>query len=580
MGSNPSLGVMAYSTEWDLSPLLDGKTVDDNLTELNSLVKSFGTHREKLEGISPKNFKNIVEEYTLITDKMVKVSAYAELLLTTKTDDPERMALSGCLDQFCSEAGNKMRFFSLWWKGLNDVEKYLEVLGSDRYNFEHKRAFAEFTLPEKEENIISIKDSTGVSGLKNVYSILGSNMEYELDGETLTYDQLSKKFKHEDSAVRKRAYQVLFKTIAPFRAAYGEIYSNLVRDMASEAKLRGYKSVLSIRNLQNDLPDKAVEAHLQACRESAPLWQRFLKLKGKALGIEMTRFDIYASLSEGSEEYTYDAAVELTLSALGDFSPNLRKAAEEIYEKKQVHVYPKKGKRGGAFCFGVTPGLPPYLMYNYANTLNDVATVAHETGHGVHSQLGRKHSSLSWGHAIPVAETASTFAEMLLSDHLQRKNPSMRRELLVHQLNDFYATVSRQSFFTLWEIEAHKLLAEGKSIDDVSNAYKELLVEQFGDIAFDDIFKDEWLVVHHFFNWPFYCYGYSFGNLLTLAMFSMYKEEGESFVAKYEEFLSAAQTMSPVDLCAIVGADITKKEFWLKGLKVIEGMIDELESIL
>jgi oligoendopeptidase F len=310
------------------------------------------------------------------------------------------------------------------------------------------------------------------------------------------------------------------------------------------------------------------------------VWQRYFHVKGRALGTPLTRYDIYAPLDTVDRKTTFEEAVAMTLSAFTKFSPRMGHLAKEIYDRKHVDALPRPGKRGGAFCAGIVPGLPPYLLYNHTGRLRDAFTVAHETGHGVHSQIARDKSILSGGHALPIAETASVFGEMLLSESLlATADVETKKALIVQKLNDMYATVGRQSFFTLWEREAHRIVVAGGTIDDVSSAYMDSLREQFGDMEIPDAFKDEWVGIPHFFHSPFYCYAYSFGNLLTLALYATYREQGAAFVPKFEAFLAAGETADPVTLCKMVGVDIRDATFWKSGFKIIEEMLDELERL-
>ncbi|MDD9953837.1 MAG: M3 family oligoendopeptidase [Candidatus Woesearchaeota archaeon] len=551
-----------------------------SLHELKEKTTAFETWRAKLTDISSDDFKQLVQEYSELMDLLSRISAYAKLNVDANTKDDDARALLSTVQQVVSETHNKMRFFTHWWKDLDDVTQLLPVLQENQYVFEHMRALREHTLSEEVENVISLKNTTGTAALNSIYGIVDSRLVYEFAGEELVDEQIRAKFSDPDPTVRKNAYDTFYKTRKPERDVFAEIYKNIVLNWENERKLRGYSSAINIRNKANDLPDAVVEQHLAACREAAPLWQRYFALKEKILGRKLTRYDVYAPLADVEQEYTYDDALQLTLDAFKGFSPKLHEAAVEIYEGGFVDELPRKNKRGGAFCWGVTRELPPFLMYNFTGKLRDVSTIAHETGHGVHHQLCRQLPVLSCDHALPIAETASVFAEMLLTEKLMRDDPSLKQMLLAQKLDDMYATIGRQSFFVLFEQEAHELFVAGKTTDDVSAAYMQNLKEQFGEMEIPAQFKDEWLGIPHFFNWPFYCYSYSFGNLLTLALYQKYREEGEAFVPKYEAFLAAGETKSPIDLCNEIGVDISTKEFWKSGFALIEEMLTELEALV
>jgi oligoendopeptidase F len=180
-----------------------------------------------------------------------------------------------------------------------------------------------------------------------------------------------------------------------------------------------------------------------------------------------------------------------------------------------------------------------------------------------------------------LAETASVFAEMLLNDKLAEKMSKKERKLLLaEEIDDMYATIMRQAFFTLFEIEAHDAIGEkNATIDQVSEIYLNNLKQQFGNsLAVTDDFQYEWLYIPHFYHTPFYCYAYSFGNLLVLSLYQQYKLEGKSFVPKYFNILAAGGSRKPENLLKDNGIDITKEEFWQKGFDLVKEKVEQLKE--
>ncbi|MFC1549453.1 M3 family metallopeptidase [Nitrospirota bacterium] len=219
---------------------------------------------------------------------------------------------------------------------------------------------------------------------------------------------------------------------------------------------------------------------------------------------------------------------------------------------------------------------------NYTGEPREVATLAHELGHAIHSMAASEHSVLTFGSSLPLAETASVFSEMLLLDHLLEKeeSPELRRDILFETIDSIYATVLRQAFFVMFEQAAHALAREGRTVDELSDVYLQNLSAQFGEsVDIDEVFRHEWVSIPHIFHVPFYCYAYSFGMLLSLALYSRYKKEGEAFVPTFMRILAHGGAESPEAVLKEAGVDMSDPGFWRGGFRVIEEMTGRLDSI-
>jgi oligoendopeptidase F len=315
-------------------------------------------------------------------------------------------------------------------------------------------------------------------------------------------------------------------------------------------ELRGYASPIAARNLGNDLPDAVVDTLLEVCRKNTGLFQRYFKIKARYLGLEkLRRYDIYAPLTKSDKKYEYADAVQMVMESYRALSPLVADMAERVFAEQHIDSETRPGKRGGAFCQGALPELTPWVQVNYEGNASDVAILAHELGHAIHDMLSSQHSILNYQPSLPLAETASVFAEMQLTQQLlkQEKDPNVRRDLLVNALDGAYATVMRQAYFTIFERAAHEMIASEKTVEELTDYYLSILKEQFGDtVELSDEFKWEWIVIPHIYNSPFYTYAYSFGQLLVLALYQQYRLEGEAFVPRYLKILSYGGSESPM----------------------------------
>lgn len=573
---------------WDLShvlPATKGPELDAILDRLESLTRAFEAWRPKLDAIrAPAAIEQILALDVELGDLASRLGNYGSLAFSADTRDPGIQAFMSRMENLTTEIGNRTRFFDLWWKSLPD-ERAAALLPSDpekRYYFERVRVFRPHTLSESEESIIALKDVTGESALDRVREIQTSAFKFRdpKTGETVTQSELVRRVYDADPALREAAYKELWRVYSENESLLSFLYSAGVTDWHNEnLKLRKYPSAINVRNMGNDVPDAAVDALLDVCRESRGVFQRYFLWKAKRLGLAPSRYHIYAPLTKDKLDVPYEDAKAKVLRVFSAFSPTIAKEARRVFDERHVHVYPAEGKRGGAYCATVLSTMTPYVFLNHTGDAQSLKTLAHEMGHAVHSLLARDRFPFVAHSTLPMAETASVFAEMLLHDALMREaSPADRVSIMSEKLAEIYATVERQAYFVIFEKEAHALVMEGATTTDLNRVYLEQLREQFGRVDVPDDFQREWQYIPHIYASPFYCYSYSFGMLLSLALYGMYQEQGASFVPKYEKLLAGGGSDSPQNLLKPLGVDISDRAFWRRGFRVIEEMMGELEK--
>ena len=455
-----------------------------------------------------------------------RLGAYGQLWFAEDTHNQDALSFRGRVESVIADAHNRALFFELRWKGLDDsaTEQLLSASGDLSYYLLSLRRYKPYTLSEPVEKVINIKDLNGVEALVTLYEMLTSDFTFkiEVDGEVklLTRSELMTYALDPRPELRERAYVELYRVYGENSTVLGQIYQHVVRNWADEqVGLRGFSSPISSRNMRNDVSDAAVDVLLDVCRDNVDMFQDYFRMKAGWLRIKrLRRYDIYAPLDTSEKTYSFNEAISTVFASLNAFSPTLASHARRVLDEGHLDSEVRPGKYGGAFCHGVLPGITPWVLTSYNGKGEDVSTLAHELGHAVHALMAADHSTLTFHSSLPLAETASVFSEILLLEHqlASESDLELRRDMLARFVDGTYATVIRQAYFVLFEREAHALIKAGATTDALSERYLANLSEQFGDaVDVGDEFRHEWVSIPHIYSTPFYCYAYSFGQLLA-----------------------------------------------------------------
>ena len=580
--------------KWSLADLYpdDYKaSFNHDLEKLTALVNAFENVRGELNDAIPgERFAEIMKDYDAIVSLEYKLFGFCSLRFEADTQDSSALSLMGQTDAVITELGNRVLFFDLWWTKLADepAARLIAACPENAYFLSAMRLSKPYTLNESEEKIINIKNSTGASALDNIYSSITNRYVFKMtvDGEekSLTREGIMVYARSDKPELRKAAYEELYRVYGDDGNILGQIYQNICRAWDQEnLGIRGYKSPIAARNLGNDIPDDVVDLLLETCRKNKDVFIDYFKLKKELLGLdEFHRRDLYAPMKTDTTKISFDEAFKTMLASYNNFDPEFAKMAERVYNEHHIDSEPRHGKRGGAFCETLGPNYTPWVLLNFQGRAEDTSTIAHELGHAIHSMSAEDKTIFQQSSCLPLAETASTFGEMLLADYMQSTvtDKAVLRDMLIKQLDDNYATIQRQAYFALFEKEAHRMIGEGADIDELNAAYLANLNEQFGDaVVVDDYFKWEWVSIPHIFATPFYVYAYAFGQLLVLALYAQYKKEGAAFIPRYKEMLHKGGSQRPQDLLLDAGFDFTKEAFWQGGFDILKEKVEKLREI-
>lgn len=580
---------------WDLSDLYDG--VDDSRldTDLNSMVDQASEFEEKYKGriasadVTADLLCSALDDYEALMTAQYKPGSYANLLFSTDTADAQRGALLQRTREIGSAAATHLIFFDLeigqipqetFDRIINDPQ-----LAPYRHYLEHERALAAHHLSEPEEKILEETANTRGRAFGRLFTEITSRQTFRMDDEELTQSELLVNFYNPDRETRKAAAVALTDTLKGDAHVLTFIFNTLLHEKQILDGLRGYPSPEASRHLDNEVDEAVVNTVADVCVDNYDIAADYYHLKRQLLGLdELTHYDRYAPLLGDRGSIPFDEAQGMVMDAFGKFSPQLAEITEPFFSKRWIDAELRAGKRGGAYCAGVTPDLHPYVFMNYTGKPRDVMTLAHELGHGIHDVLASKQSLLNYHPVLPLAETASTFGEMLVFDQLQStlESSEERLALLCGKIEDIFATVFRQIAMYRFEQEAHRLRREKgeQTTEAYCEVWQRMMQQMFGDsLTLGEDHQWWWLYIPHVFQLSFYVYAYSFGELLVLSLYAQYQRDGESFVPRYFDLLSAGCSATPSQLVADMGIDITSPHFWQGGCDLIREKVEQAKAL-
>jgi oligoendopeptidase F len=590
---NPDDAALRWNLD-DLFSSAEDPKLEQTLTQAKARADAFAAqYRGKVAGLSPSQLATALAEYEALMDLAYRPQLYASLLFSAQTSDANAQALLARSREATTTALNEVRFLDVELKKL-PMDAHERLLGAPelagyRHHLAALRRYAPFTLSEAEEKIAEVKNLTGRSAFGQLYTEVSSRIRIplEVDGERkeLNVAEARALRTSPDRDLRKRATEGLMKAFEAQEHVLNFCFNTLFQDHRLEVESRQYPSVTAPTYLDDELSEEIVEGLMGATERHYPLAQRYMRVKAKILGLQdFASYDLLAPLEDSPRKVPYEEGRKLVLDAFGGFDPGFGRIAKEFFDKRWIDVKPRPGKRDGAFCSGTLPALHPYVLVNYNERLDDVSTLAHELGHGVHFYLSRKQTPLNFWPTTSLAETASVFAELVLVKRLlaSERDPLVRRSLVAMRIEDILATVFNQVAYTRWEQRAHARRAEGVApAEDYAKLWQEERGRLYGDaVRFLPMDRWGWISIGHFIHYRFYCYSYAFGQLLVLALFRKYEEEGAAFIPKYVELLSSGCSDTPQRLLAKLGVDLADPDFWNQGFRTLEALIDELETLV
>lgn len=584
---------------WDLSELyhgVDDPRIEQDLSQALSNARAFESkYRGQISrpDILPEELRRALDDYEELLRLQSRPGSYSSLHYSTDTSDSARGALTQKVREAGSQVSTHLIFFDLELARLpqETFTRLLDdpILEKYRHYLEQQQKLARHYLSEAEETVLEETANCRGRAFRRLFTEVTSRMKFpfEMKGERrqLTQSELLAYSYDPDRALRKQASESLAGELQRNAHVLTFIHNTLLHEKQISDRLRSFEFPESDRHLGNELDKQVVDTMTEVCVANFDIVHQYYDLKKRLLGLEkLTHYDRYAPLDSRKQEIAYSEACKIVLAAFDRFSSQMGQMVRPFFEKNWIDAPPRPGKRSGAFCAAVTPDHHPYVLLNYTGKARDVMTLAHELGHGIHDLMAARHHYLDYHPVLPLAETASTFAELLVFEQVQEtlQNDRERLVLLCEKLEDTFATVFRQISMFRFEQQLHRTRREQGELttETINQLWQSSMQAMFGSsLELGEDHQWTWLYIPHIVNTPFYVYAYAFGELLVLALYARYQEEGESFLPKYFELLAAGGSQSPASLLTKLGFDISSAEFWQGGCDLIRANLKKAQLL-
>jgi len=481
------------------------------------------------------------------------------------------------IDEFGTKLYNQIQFFLLRLAKISRENQKKFTENKELKPFKHflEQLFAQgkYLLSEPEEKIINLKQAASHGNwIKMTSTFLGKEKLEELMAGLLSADV----------KVREQSGQEINKIMEKYVEVAENELNSILYNKKIEDELRGIARPDLPRHLADDIGSEIVDAMVEAVSTKFSLAHQFYELKAKKLGINKLKYwDRNAPIGNFEKKYNFENSVKLVSQVFAYLDLEFKKILEGYVENGQIDVLPKKGKRGVAFCAIDRSTQPTYILLNHTETLRDVLTLAHETGHGINNELMKTQKyALNFGQPLSVAEVASTFMEdFVLQKLVQTAGPEEKSSLIMKKLDDDIGTIFRQVACYKFEKELHSEFRQKNflSKEEIGKLFQKHMHAYMGDYVEQSEGSQNWWVYWSHIRSFFYVYSYASGLLISKALQNKVKKDPK-FIEKVKWLLAQGSSDSPKNLFSKLGINITNKDFWNSGLDEVELLLKEVKS--
>jgi oligoendopeptidase F len=580
---------------WDLTdlyPTIDSPEVEKDLLNVDQMTKNFRrSYRGKISKLKEKGFKKLFRDWEYLERKSGRLLSFAQLMHCQITTCQDRIKFLSDVQEKLTKFNSRTLFLPLEINEMSD-KHYKKIVSKEsclnRYKifFDKTRAMKPYQLSEELENLLNDYASASRNAWSKLFDETISEINIEMSGKEYALEETLNLFQSPNSRIRESAGIQLAKRFQEKLKIFGRITNSLAKEKQIEDNWRKFKTPAQSRHLLNDINPKIIMNLRDSVVESySETSHKYYQLKAKLMGGgKLKIWDRNAPFKGGKRtRISWDQAKHLVLESYTDFNPKMGEIAKEFFEHGWIDAGISSGKTPGAFSHPTVTDVHPYILLNYFGNIRDVMTLSHEIGHGIHQVLASKQGEILSTTPLTLAETASVFGEMLTFERIlkEEKSQTQRKYLLAGKIEDIINTVVRQISFYDFECRVHDQRKNGElTTDSISRIWMDISKESLGDcFDYDSRYQNFWVYVPHFIHSPFYVYAYAFGDGMVNALYSTYQSGMPGFQDKYLAMLSAGGSKNYNELLSPFGLDITKKNFWVKGINVLKNLIDELESL-
>ena len=580
---------------WNLKDLYNSANGKEILNDLKYIEKSAINFEKKYEGkvenLEAGKLYEAIINLEKIDEKMSKIICYASLLHSENIENEKNRIFFQQMQEKITKYYNLLLFFNLEINNLSKNQLNQKLKNKKLKKFEtwinNLRNFKSHQLEKKLEKLMQDKSITAASSWIRFFDETIASLRFPFNNKNLSSAEILNLLSHRDSKIRKQAAKSLGRVLEKNVKIFATITNTLAKDKSINDDWRKYPNPVRSRNLSNVVEDEVVDALSEAVTSSySNLSHRYYKIKAKWFRKKSLNYwDRNAPLPfQHDKKYSWENAKEIVCEAYTNFHPTMGEIVQKFFDKSWIHSPVTNGKSPGAFSASTVPSVHPYILVNFQGKIRDVATLAHELGHGVHQYLAaKKQGHFNSDTPLTLAETASVFGEMLTFKLIlnKEKNPKIKKALLANKVEDMLNTVVRQIAFFEFEKKVHnKRKISELSVNEICQLWIDTQKASLGPaIKFEDEYKYYWTYIPHFIHSPFYVYAYAFGDCLVNSLYASYEEDLDNFEEKYIKLLEAGGSIRYKKLLKPFNINPANSNFWHKGLSVISSFIDELSEI-